>query len=250
MSRIYRSEAIILRNRHFLESSKITTLYTLKMGKVEVVAKGSRRPGSQFGASLDTATHCSAVFYHRPERDLHTLSQCDILNPFPELHDNLSRMAYAASCLQFVDLTTPLEEPHDKLFHLILMLLRTLEAVEYDTSCRPLLWAFLLRASGLSGWAIVLDRCLLCNEEAPIAGISASLGGTICTNCRDSTDDLVACSPGTVKLLQWLSTARWERMARLSVDPTVEDQAQAIIRQHINRHTERDLTSLDFLAYV
>ena len=59
----------------FRESSQIVTLFTREKGKITALARGSRKPKSQFGATLQPMAHIQAIFYYKTTRDLQTLSE-------------------------------------------------------------------------------------------------------------------------------------------------------------------------------
>ena len=99
---IANSRAIVMRTRRMGETSKLVTLFTEDHGKVKVVAKGARKPKSKFGASLELMTEVQAMCYLREERDLHTLSDCDVLRVFPSLTGDLQRLSYGSAACEMV----------------------------------------------------------------------------------------------------------------------------------------------------
>ena len=76
---IQRTHAIVLRTRKVRESSKIAVFFTNKCGKISAIAKGSLRPKSKFGSSLELFTRSSIIFYKKENRELHTLSHSESL---------------------------------------------------------------------------------------------------------------------------------------------------------------------------
>ena len=79
-----RTEGVVLRAHDYSETSKIISIYSRAFGKVRVIAKGVRKPKSRFGASMEPITEVNFIFYKRENRDLYTIGQCDILQPFSE----------------------------------------------------------------------------------------------------------------------------------------------------------------------
>ena len=51
--RIYKTEAIVLRQNSLGEADRIVTLYTPLNGKVRAVARGVRRPNSKLSGQLE-----------------------------------------------------------------------------------------------------------------------------------------------------------------------------------------------------
>src|SRR5436190_14861364 len=49
----YKTEAIVLRSIRYAEADRILHLYSATRGRVNAIAKGSRRPRSRFGGRLE-----------------------------------------------------------------------------------------------------------------------------------------------------------------------------------------------------
>ena len=73
--RVYRTEAVVLKGVDFGETDKVLTLYTLHQGKLRVVAKGVRRPGSRLGGHLDILTHSQLLLAHGRNLDIVTQAE-------------------------------------------------------------------------------------------------------------------------------------------------------------------------------
>jgi DNA repair protein RecO (recombination protein O) len=76
---ITKTEAIVLRTVEFQESSIIATLFTLKHGKIAVIAKGARKPKSKFAAFLVAGQMLEVVYYMKQTRQVQTLSDTSYL---------------------------------------------------------------------------------------------------------------------------------------------------------------------------
>ena len=59
--RIYRTHALVLRRRDYHDADRILTLFTPSMGKLEVIAKGVRKPTSHKAGHLELFTHISVL---------------------------------------------------------------------------------------------------------------------------------------------------------------------------------------------
>src|SRR5437867_8218590 len=78
---IVTGEGIVLKTHALGETSRIVVVYTREHGLVKLVAKGARKTPSRFGFALEPLTRGRYVFYFKPDRDLHLLSQADTLAP-------------------------------------------------------------------------------------------------------------------------------------------------------------------------
>ena len=258
---ICKTEAVVLRSIKWSETSKIVTLYTLGFGKVRVVAKGARRPKSKFGASLEPITHSAVVFYRKEGRDLHTLSQSDLIASFPKLKSDLSSLTYASAVCELTDRLIAGEEPNRPLFRALLETLGGIEEGEdvhkpgdHVREAEKLLWRFQLRVAAFLGYRPEFGSCVRCGallEGAKVA-FSFALGGTLCHRCAGEGVQIRPIHMGTARFLFRLQRGRTDRVRPLKVLPRLAEEIRPLLRRFLEYHTEdhRGLRSLDFLEKV
>ena len=127
---IVKTEAIILRSINYGETSKIVTLYTRQLGTIAVMAKGSRNPKSKFGSSLQPMSHVQVVFYYKPSRNVHTLSESTHSTLFRRTCRELERMAVGVQIIESVRVLLPHPEPDEMAFDMLVEVLTRLDTVE------------------------------------------------------------------------------------------------------------------------
>ena len=185
-----KTQAIVLRVRRMGETSKLVTLYTEEHGKVKVVAKGARKPKSKFGAGLELMTEIQVVFYRRDDRDLQTLSDCDVTRSHPGLLRVLQRLSYGSAVCELVDrLTIEGEGKNGRLYRCLAGVLDGLEEVRAPQA-ESLFLYFQLRVAEALGYRPELGHCVSC--LSPMDGrplwFSPALGGGLCPRCgREAT---------------------------------------------------------------
>ena len=183
---IVKTHAVVLRARRMGETSKLVTFYSHEFGKIKVVAKGARRPKSKFGAALEIMTEVSAVCYLRDDRDLQTLSDCDVVTAYPGLLSDFRRMSFGSAACESVDRLTIEHEPNERLFTCLTGFLFALEEVSEEQT-ESLFWYFQLRVAEALGYRPELRACVVCGGdlgdcESPY--FSAALGGGLCGACH------------------------------------------------------------------
>src|SRR5690625_4419173 len=122
------TESVILRAHPYSETSKILRLLTREHGHLSVIARGARRPKSKYGAILDPFTIGRATFYLREGRDLHTLTDFDLIRTGRGLGLDLTRFGIAALLAEIV-LRTWAGEPAPDLYDQAASALTRLEKV-------------------------------------------------------------------------------------------------------------------------
>ena len=79
--RLYRDEAVVVRQHKLGEADRIITLLTKEHGLVRAVAKGVRRTRSKFGARLEPFAHVDVLLH--PGRNLDIVTQVYSLDTRP-----------------------------------------------------------------------------------------------------------------------------------------------------------------------
>jgi DNA repair protein RecO (recombination protein O) len=239
---LYRDEALVLRVHKLGEADRIVTLLTRRSGRLRAVARGVRRTTSKFGARLEPFSHVDAQLHvsTRPGVTLHLVTEAVTLDAFGEhLADNYSRYTAGTAMLEAAERFTAEEaEPALRLYLLLVAGLRSLAGAEHPPGL--ILDSFLLRALGLSGYALVLGECAGCGAPGPHAQLSVPAGGTVCRGCRPA--GTASPAPATLALLAALQSGDWQ--SAQSGGEGARREASGLVTAFLNWHLERTLRSL------
>lgn len=249
---IHRTHAIVLRSRKVRESSKILVLFTDKCGKISAIAKGSLKPKSKFGSSLELFTRSSIIFYKKENRELHTLSHSETLESYKGIKDDVFKLAYASVAAEMVERLIPVEEPNAPLFGLLASVLKQINLAE-RTQLEVILSSYELKALYLVGYGPELANCVRCSkpvEEDASFGLLS--GGVLCPDCRNKDLNAMALSPEALALLRACRSESIERIRKTySADRTSREAADilnAFFRAQISEGAK--VRSLDFLERI
>ncbi len=188
---ILTTEALVLRTLKYSESSLIATLFTRDHGKISVLAKGARRKSRPFSAAIEAMNHVRAVIYHKPQRELQLLTQCDLVGRYPAVAEDLTRMAVGMAAVEILHLATEHDEPHPEVFDLAIDLFKTLQNAtqRYPNA----LYAYEVRLLGLLGFKPSLQQCVSCHGGLDTSGpagrtLRLTANGVLCGNCGESSE--------------------------------------------------------------
>lgn len=228
-------QGIVLRSYPFGEADRVVVLLSPNHGKIRTVAKGVRKTKSRFGGRLEPFTHVDLVLYEG--RNLDTITQVAVLEPFPRLRADLDAVITAGTMVEAADAVAQEDEAAIRLFLLLQRGLKTLEAGE---SSPDLITAFLLKLAEVVGVAPSLVQCATCGRVEGLHRFSFGGGGSICDRCRVE---------GTVKLrdgvTQYLAALAGSELASLPpFDISLSGEAMGIARRFVEYHLDRKLTSL------
>ena len=236
---ITKTRSIVLQTHAYSDTSKILRLLTLDHGPQSVMARGALRPKSRLSGVLEPFAYGTAIFYLKPDRDLHTLSGFELIRERQALGRDLRRYAAASVLCELVMRLAPAERD--------LVLFETLSAgldglLEVDEervggSALAAIW----RVVEVLGFSPDLSQCSRCGDGME------SRGGRL--DVREGTLLCDRCLPGAGAL----DPADIDRLRRLvHGDPTDGAPTRGqfdLLVQFIRHHATEGirLRSLEFL---
>jgi len=242
--RVYKTQAIVLRQRRLGEADKIVTLYTSHGGKVDAVAKGVRRTKSRLAGHLEPLTHGSYLLAEG--RDLDIVTQAETVDAFSSLRADLERLSRGLYCAELVDRLTPERSEGNPIFRLLLATLGYIDAAEaYDLAVRR--FELLLLAE--LGYAPSLTDCAACGKRLePVTNFwSADAGGAVCPDCADEALRLSPLSLNGLKVLRLLRRAAFEEAARVRLSAALAAELEGCLGAYVRHVLEREVRSARFV---
>jgi DNA repair protein RecO (recombination protein O) len=236
--RLYRDNAVVLRQHKLGEADRILTLLTRQHGLVRAVAKGVRRTRSKFGARLEPFAYVDVQLY--PGRNLDIVTQAHTIDAFAgDIVSDYGRYTAACAILETAERLAGEERaPAPRLHQLTVGAVRAV--AEDHRPAELILDAFLLRAMGFAGWAPATDECARCAMPGPHRAFHVAAGGAVCVHCRPPGS--ATPSPGVLELMDALYRGEWAGTEAVSA--VVRRQASGLVAAHLQWHLERQLRTL------
>lgn len=246
-----KTEAIVLKSFKQGETSKILTLYTRSFGKAKVIAKGARSSRSRFGGSLEPLNHLAILFYEKENRDLHFLSQADIITAFAKDNRNLEKTALSMAACELVDRLEFGAAPSPLLFKLLLEVLRSI----HGSTGQPMncLRAFQVRLLDSLGLKPELRGCMKCGRETHHEGIFDIVrGGYVCENCKQPTSPGMLLSNQALNALKLFQTTPLSKLNGLLPAAEAQQQVDNFLSAYFRYHLEgfRELNAIKFYRRI
>jgi DNA repair protein RecO (recombination protein O) len=183
----FKTEGVVLRSIRYGEADRILHLYTAERGRVNAIAKGSRRPRSRFGGRLEPFFRLDLML-HEGRSDLCTVTGAATVDGYPGLRaDGVAIDAAARGCDAVLRLLDS-EEPNRPAYNLLCRYLGLLDeratGAEAATDARAVGLAFRLKLLLAAGFAPELGSCARCGEREGIVSFSGAAGGVVCGSCE------------------------------------------------------------------
>ena len=240
-------EGVVVHTHKMKESSLVAVVFTREWGKLRLAANGARRPKSRFGSSLQPVTCGNYVFYRREGRDLQTVTEGDVIDPFRQTKADYERLAYASAICDLLEHSTVEEDRNPLLYSILLDALRWVDSVEKECLELPL-WYFQIKSAGCLGYRPQLSGCVLTGVRltGSPAWFSPEFGGTV----NERVEGLgMWISLGTVAFLEALQCSTPDRISTKGFEAVDKAEARNALRMFMAHHVGdgRNLKSFDFL---
>lgn len=263
-SRLYRTDAIVLRRQDFGEADRILTLYSPTLGKIRAIGKGVRRPKSRLGGHVEQFTHVNVLVAQG--RNLDIVTQAEARRPFHSIRDDLWKAAYASYAAELVDRFTEERLENRAVFDLLLDVLTFLDGTplmaqpgqvrepagaDAATAARVELALRNYEAQLLNhlGYAPELVNCTGCQTRLSPGDnrYSAASGGVLCEHCGVLQPASRPISVTAIKALRLMSQEPFGVFDRLRLPDTISRELETALRSQISFILERQPRTSEFL---
>ncbi len=228
-----RTEAIVLKNLSYGETSQIVTLFTRKQGKLAVLAKGARLPSSTFGSTLQPLSYIQIVYYEKPNRSLHLLKESSHVRRFPRILRDAGKITLGMRMLELTHHLLEEGAPHPAAFNLLLQMLDRLEAHDARLQNLPLYHA--LRMASLLGFHPQITREDV--RQVDTQGTFDLATGRIFPETRPGPHHHVA-SRGALRALGVLTLTDMDTVMRMSLSPALLTEVEGLIHAYLRYHID------------
>ena len=243
-----KTEALVIRQADWSESSRVVTFFTSEFGQISVVAKGAKRLKGPFEISLDLLTRCQIVFIRKSSPGLDILTECQLVSRFRPHGRDLESLY---SGYYVAELLSHLTEPYDPHPILYEEAISTLNHLAEGVFPRLTLLRFELTVLREIGQLPAFDHCVVCNQ--PVAPDSSyalwlSQGGIICRGCQHEEYRQNRIPAGTVAVLRRISQPEAD-LSRLGVTDLQLKQMRQIVNSAVSHVLGRRPKMIRYLNY-
>lgn len=239
--RIYRTDAVVLSRMEYGEADRILTVYTPRLGKLRVIAKGARKPTSRLLPHLEYFTRTRLML--AKGRELDVVTGAETIDPHLALREDLDAYGHASHCVELLLRLTEDRQENEAAYDLLVNTLRLLaDGVDPFAVTRH----FELALLTLFGFKPELYRCVSCQGEIQAVpnAFSHRLGGVLCQLCRPNDVGAPTLSINAQKYLRTLDRTGLAAAVRLPVDAQLRAELEGALGAYLRHVAERDFHSL------
>ncbi len=244
-----KAEALVIRLADFSESSRVVTFFTREFGKSSALAKGVKRLKGPFEGSIDLLAHVQIILYRKDHDALDLVTEAQLVSRFAPPSKEIFPLYAGYYIAELLDIGTEPHDPHAILFD---EAIATLDRLSESTDPRFAIMRFellLLREIGnLPGFT----HCVHCETAATASRGSkfwVTASGLICEACGRPEYEHAAIQPGSVRLLQQLSTDEAPAMQELSPTASQIKELRRIVTAAVTHALDRKPKMLGYLKF-
>jgi DNA repair protein RecO (recombination protein O) len=242
--RLYQTDGLILHHSDFGEADRLLTVFTPRLGRLRLLAKGARKLTSRKAGHVEPFTYVHLLVARG--RNLDIVSQAETLESFRPLREDLERASQAYYVAELINSFVEEGDENQPLFDLTLATLaRLCEARDRMLALR----FFELRCLGLVGFQPQLHFCVECQVQLePVTNyFHPPSGGVLCPRHGEALRAAEPLAMPTFKVLRHMQTHSWDEVAALRIKPDTHLDVEAILQRYIVFLLERRLKSVEFI---
>ncbi len=247
------SPAIMLRAIDHGDYDKVITFFTLRQGKISVIAKGAKKSIKRFAGILELFSILDLVWRYGQTRGMPTLKEASLIHPFEQIRKNITTTAYASYWCELVYIWMEQGQRQPSLYRLLEYVLAQLDAGDMPEQVLHI--TFQLRFMAISGFRPGLDYCSICRKPVDrfgrsFASFDLRRGGILCEKCTPKKEQLPSLSIGTIKLLRWALNVPLKKLNRIRFSVRTIEESLAVVEPFVAYHLGKETKSLKFLKQL
>lgn len=202
-----KTEALVIRQVDFSESSRVVTFFSREFGRFSALAKGAKRLKGPFDAALDLLSECRVVFIKKSHGTLNLLTEARLSSRFqPQAKGSAGALSSLYGGYYVAELLAGLTEDFDPAPDLYQLTVNTLQSLSDPNAAADLVVIhFEISILQQIGLFPNLFECSVCGSAVSTDHKYAhwvSQGGVLCANCRREEYAGTSVSAGSIEILR------------------------------------------------
>lgn len=256
--RTFNTVGIVLRRNDYMENDRLFIIYTKDYGKIEVVAKGTKRILSKLNPHLEPITHLKMMV--AKGRGFDKLANAVTIDAFDDLKfsGNLHLNTLIGYAMEATDkMTYPLYRDQ-QVYDNLLAWLQFMEGEKAHTLTNDQLYyysnAYVLRLLSSLGFKPELKRCIECSKGLLFPKLTYDFikGGVICEKCKQISliSEFYDISDSVIKILDITLNESYATLANYNFTSADLKDFNNIVYKLALYQLHKPLQSLSMLKFL
>ena len=231
-----KTKGIIIAEKVMSDFDKMRTILTPNMGKIECVAKGSRRPKSLLMAGTQFLCFGDYMLYKGGEN--YSMNSCETIELFYNIRTDLDKLKYAVYITKIINDVTTENQNNYKILQLYLNTLyvisNTNKDLEFVTSI------FRLRLLSIIGYRPEIEECKTCKEKENLTKFSIRDNGFKCTACGKQDKGAIDMSETTKDAIRYIILSDAKKIYSFQVPKESIEELKIISKLYLTEKLEKE----------
>ena len=231
-----KTKGIIIAEKVMSDFDKMLTILTPNMGKIECVAKGSRRPKSLLMAGTQFLCFGDYMLYKGGEN--YSMNSCETIELFYNIRTDLDKLKYAVYITKIINDVTTENQNNYKILQLYLNTLyvisNTNKDLEFVTSI------FRLRLLSIIGYRSEIEECKTCKEKENLTKFSIRDNGFKCTACGKQDKGAIDMSETTKDAIRYIILSDAKKIYSFQVPKESIEELKIISKLYLTEKLEKE----------
>ena len=234
--RTVKTKGIIIAEKTMSDFDKMLTILTPNLGKIECVAKGSRRPKSLLMAGTQFLCFGDYLLYKGSEN--YSMNSCETIELFYNIRTDLDKLKYAVYITKIINDITTENQNNYKVLQLYLNTLyvisNTEKNLEFVTSI------FRLRLLSIIGYRPEIRECKSCKEKENLTKFSIKDNGFKCTACGKQDKGAIEMNETTKDAIRYIILSDAKKIYSFQIPNESIEELKIISKLYLTEKLEKE----------
>lgn len=234
--KIVKTKGIIIAEHNVGDFDKMLTILTPNLGKIECLAKGSRKPKSLLLAGSQLLCFGEYVLYKGS--DNYSMNSCEIVELFYKIRIDLDKLKYAAYITKIInDVTTE----NQNNYRILQLYLNTLYVIaETDKDLNLITSIFRIRLMSIIGYRPQIEECSICKTKEKLEYFSIRESGFKCNLCAKQDGGAIEISETTKDAIRYIVLADAKKIYSFTIPESTGKELEIISKLYLTENLEKE----------
>ena len=234
--KIIKTKGIVIAEHNVGDFDKMLTILTPNLGKIECLAKGSRKPKSLLLAATQSLCFGDYVLYKGS--DNYSMNSCEIIELFYKLRFDLDKLKYVAYITKIInDVTTE----NQNNYRILQLFLNTLYVImETDKDLNLITSIFRIRLMSIIGFRPQIEECSICRSKEKLEYFSIRDSGFKCNACAKQDSGAIQISETTKDAIKYIVLADAKKIYSFTVPEGTHKELEIISKLFLTENLEKE----------
>lgn len=234
--KIVKTKGIIIAEHNVGDFDKMLTILTPNLGKIECLAKGSRKPKSLLLAGSQLL--CFGEYMLYKGSDNYSMNSCEIIELFYKIRIDLDKLKYVAYITKIINDITTENQNNYKILQLYLNTLYII--AQSDKKLEMITSIFRLRLMSIIGFRPQIDECYICQTKEKIEYFSIRDSGFKCSACGKQDGGAININETTKDAIRYIILADAKKIYSFTVPEDSEKELEIVSKLYLTDCLEKE----------